>query len=107
MTLLRLCLQVGPLTRGVCFLDHCDSSEPAGEPTYASQRMIELQTVVEFECLKEAFTCGDSDSTVQEALAHWGLSKKCQTSSCLPEHSLSQRVLFSFMKNGTELQLAQ
>src|SRR5437879_1033919 len=36
MTLLRLCLQVGPLTRGVCFLDHCDSSEPAGEPHYAS-----------------------------------------------------------------------
>jgi hypothetical protein len=36
MTLLRLCLQVDPLTREVCFLDHCDISEPAGEPIFVS-----------------------------------------------------------------------
>ncbi len=36
MMLGHLCLQVVPLMRGACFLDHCRSSEPAEEPRYAS-----------------------------------------------------------------------
>ncbi len=29
-------LTIVPFTHGACFLDHCHSSEPAGEPEYPS-----------------------------------------------------------------------
>jgi len=58
MTLGRLCLQVVPLTRGACFLDHCDISEPAGEPKMMFEKVklhswhsSELRTLVKLYCL--------------------------------------------------------
>ncbi len=32
-------LTIVPFTHGACFLDHCHSSEPAGEPRYPSHRV--------------------------------------------------------------------
>jgi len=36
MTLLRVCLQVVPLTPGACYLDHCQSFEAAKEACFSS-----------------------------------------------------------------------
>lgn len=66
MTLLRVCLQVVPLTPGACYLDHCRSNEAAKEACFSSPHQLGSQSQT-----PSRLGLG-SDSTSSCPHAEWG-----------------------------------